>query len=226
MLNAELPAFGIWHSSFVIRHSSFAIPMPSPLLLPVLLFSTLAYQPATAPATVMTLDVDATDAPLKILHATMTMAAKPGPATLFYPKWIPGEHMPSGPIANLTGLHIFADGKELDWRRDLVEMNAFGITVPIGAKNLTAKYDYVVPTGGGAFGSTPSTNATIAVINSAPGRLSPTGRNPDAIQGKARLKSPAAWKHGGSLDVDSGDGTTSRYSPTSLAGRDRHPVLL
>ena len=66
--------------------------------------------------------------------------------TLFYPKWIPGEHMPSGPIANLTGLHIFADGTELDWRRDLVEMNAFAFTVPAGAKTLTAKYDYVVPT--------------------------------------------------------------------------------
>ena len=93
----------------------------------------------------MTLDVDATDAPMKILHATLSMPARPGAMTLFYPKWIPGEHMPSGPIANLTGLHIFADGSELDWRRDLVEMNAFAVTVPAGAKTLTAKYDYVVP---------------------------------------------------------------------------------
>jgi hypothetical protein len=43
--------------------------------------------------------------------------------------------MPSGPVANLTGLHIFADGKEIDWRR------------------------------GGAFGSTAPANAKIAVIN-------------------------------------------------------------
>src|SRR5258708_14546358 len=213
MLNAELPAFGIWHSSFVIRHSSFAIPMPSPLLLPVLLFSTLAYQPATAPATVMTLDVDATDAPLKILHATMTMAAKPGPATLFYPKWIPGEHMPSGPIANPTGLHIFADGQELDWRRDLVEMNAFGITVPVGAKNLTAKYDYVVPTGGGAFGSTASTNAKIAVINWYTVGLYPMGANPDSIQVTATLKSPAGWKHGGALRGHSAGAATPPHTP-------------
>ena len=130
----------------------------------------------------MTLDVDATDAPLKILHATMTMAAKPGPLTLFYPKWIPGEHMPSGPIANLTGLHVFADGKELEWRRDLVEMNAFAIAVPAGAKTLTAKYDYVVPTSGGAFGSTASTNAKIAVINWYTVGLYPMGENPDLIQ--------------------------------------------
>ena len=93
----------------------------------------------------MTLDVDATDAPMKVLHATLSLAARPGAMTLFYPKWIPGEHMPSGPIANLTGLHVFADGTEIAWRRDLVEMNAFAFTVPAGAAKLTAKYDYVVP---------------------------------------------------------------------------------
>ena len=85
--------------------------------------------------TAMTLDVDATDAPMKILHATLSMPARPGAMTLFYPKWIPGEHMPSGPIANLTGLHVFADGTEIDWRRDLVEMNAFAFTVPAGARD-------------------------------------------------------------------------------------------
>ena len=124
------------------------------LFLSAFFLSSTGAQPAPAASIAMTLDVDATDAPLKILHATMTMAGEAGPMTLFYPKWIPGEHMPSGPIANLTGLHVFADGKELDWRRDLVEMNAFAMTVPAGAKTLTAKYDYVVPTSGGAFGST------------------------------------------------------------------------
>src|SRR5262245_28712737 len=119
-----------------------------------------APQPSQAPqasaprtGTQMTLDVDATDAPRRILHATLTMPARPGRMTLFYAKWIPGEHMASGPIANLTGLHVFADGTEVSWRRDLVEMNAFAVEVPAGARTLTAKYDYVVPTGGGAVGS-------------------------------------------------------------------------
>src|SRR5882724_2163538 len=115
--------------------------MPSiAILFAAFLFSSFATQPPPPPPIAMTLDVDATDAPLKLLHATMTMAARPGAMTLFYPKWIPGEHMPSGPIANLTGLHVFADGKELDWRRDLVEVNAFAIRVPPGAKTITAKY--------------------------------------------------------------------------------------
>jgi predicted metalloprotease with PDZ domain len=196
------------------------------LLVTTLLLNAIAGQPAPVPPIAMSLDVDATDAPLKILHATMTMTAKPGPATLFYPKWIPGEHMPSGPIANLTGLHIFADGKELDWRRDLVEMNAFAITVPTGAKTLTAKYDYVVPTSGGAFGSTASTNAKIAVINWYTVGLYPMGENPDVIQVKATLKAPAGWKHGGALEVDAVDGTTIRYKPTPLSTLNDNPVLL
>src|SRR4051794_17343094 len=76
----------------------------------------------------MTLNVDASQARLKILHASLSMPARSGPLTLLYPKWIPGEHMASGPIWNLTGLHIFADGAELAWRRDLVEMTAFHVT--------------------------------------------------------------------------------------------------
>jgi hypothetical protein len=154
----------------------------------------------------MTLDVDASDAPLKILHATMSMPAKAGPLTLFYPKWIPGEHMPSGPIWNLTGLHLFADGKEIAWRRDRVEVNAFHLSVPAGAKTIRAKYDYVVPSSGGSFGAGASTNAKCAVINWYTVGLYPMGENPDAITVTASLKAPSGWKHGGSLDVASTEG--------------------
>jgi len=195
----------------------------------LLAISLLTFPPQSSPVA-MTLDVDATDAPLKILHATATMPARAGAMTLFYPKWIPGEHMPSGPIANLTGLHVFADGKELEWRRDLVEMYAFAVTVPAGARTLTAKYDYAVPTGGGAFGSTASSNAKIAVINWYTVGLYPMGESPAAITVTATLKAPAGWKHGGSLDVDrvidQPGGTTIHYAPTSLEMLNDHPVLL
>src|SRR3954469_9460956 len=114
----------------------------------ILLALSLFLTPSQSDPVAMTLDVDATDAPLKILHATATMPARPGAMTLFYPKWIPGEHMPSGPIATLTGLPDVGDGRELGWRRDLGEMPAFALTVPADARTLTAKYDYVVRTGG------------------------------------------------------------------------------
>jgi predicted metalloprotease with PDZ domain len=201
-------------------------PAGTAVLVLILTVSLTGSQAPGARAFAMTLDVDATDAPLKILHATMTMPARPGAMTLFYPKWIPGEHMPSGPIANLTGLHVFADGAEVPWRRDLVEMNALGINVPAGARTLTAKYDYVVPFAGGAFGSLPSTNAKIAVINWYTVGLYPMGDDPSAITVTPTLKAPAGWKHGGSLDVAAIDGNTIRYAPTSLEMLNDHPVLL
>jgi hypothetical protein len=59
---------------------------------------------AFAQETPIKLEVDATDAPRKILHAHLQFPVHPGPVTLLYPKWIPGEHEPDGPITDLSGL--------------------------------------------------------------------------------------------------------------------------
>src|ERR1017187_535848 len=64
------------------------------------------------------LKVDATDAARRLFHVRMSMPAKPGAMTLLYPEWIPGEHGPTGPIANLVDLKIQAAGKSVSWRRD------------------------------------------------------------------------------------------------------------
>src|ERR1017187_7303332 len=58
--------------------------------------------PAFADTAPVKLDVDATDAPRNLLHARLHIPASPGKLTLFYPKWIPGEHSPSGPVNDLT----------------------------------------------------------------------------------------------------------------------------
>jgi predicted metalloprotease with PDZ domain len=107
-----------------------------------------------------------------------------------------------------------------------VEMNALAFTVPAGATTLSAKYDYTVPVSGGAFGSLPSTNAKIAVINWNTVVLYPAGESPAAITVTASLKAPVGWKNGGALDVASVDGTTIKYAPVSLESLIDHPVLL
>src|SRR5919197_947011 len=76
------------------------------------------------------LSVDATEAPRRLLHARLVIPAPPGPLTLYYPKWIQGEHMPNGPINDLSGLKIQADGKPIAWKRDDVDLYAFHCTVP------------------------------------------------------------------------------------------------
>src|SRR5262249_23196905 len=80
-------------------------------------------------ATPIVLQVYATDAARRILHAHLQIPVQPGPLTLYYPKWIPGDHAPSAPITNLTGLQFQSGGKDLTWRRDPVDMNSFHLTV-------------------------------------------------------------------------------------------------
>ena len=77
---------------------------------------------ATPAAPHITIALDATDAPRKIFHAQLTIPATAGTLTLYYPKWIPGEHAPSGPVVDLAGLKFTGNGQFLKWRRDLAEI--------------------------------------------------------------------------------------------------------
>src|SRR5579863_9338168 len=98
----------------------------------------------------ISLTVDATKTQQKLLHAHLTIPVKPGPLTLYYPKWIPGEHGPEGPIANLTGLKFEADGKTIPWKRDLLDVFTFHLDIPSGVSQLEAKYDFIEPDGNSA----------------------------------------------------------------------------
>ena len=100
-----------------------------------------------------TLAVDATEAPRNMLHARETISVQPGPLTLFYPKWIPGEHGPTGPITDLVGLTIAAGGAPLPWHRDLVEMHAFHSRCPRARARLEVAFDFVLPPTADGFSS-------------------------------------------------------------------------
>ncbi len=101
------------------------------------------------PAPRIALSLDATEAPRKIFHARLTIPAAPGTLTLYYPKWIPGEHGPTGPVQDLTGLAFTAKGQTLKWRRDLVDNWAFHVEVPAGVSSIEAALDFVSPARGG-----------------------------------------------------------------------------
>src|SRR5208282_2868969 len=111
--------------------------------LAIVLSSSFSLFAANAPA--VTLSVVALEAPQKIFHAQLRIPAKPGTLTLCYPKWIPGEHGPTGPIADLTGLKFTASGKTLKWRRDLQEGFEFHVEVPAGENEVVANLDYASP---------------------------------------------------------------------------------
>ena len=91
----------------------------------------------------MSVDVDAAHAPTNVLHVHERIPVAPGPLVLAYPKWVPGEHMPSGPIVNLAGLDITAGAQRVDWERDLLDPYAFHVDVPAGAPTLDVRFDFL-----------------------------------------------------------------------------------
>src|SRR5205823_14162054 len=91
--------------------------------------------------------VDATQAARKIFHVKMTVPASAGSMTFYYPEWIPGEHGPTGPIQDLTGLFFTANGKQLTWRRDLLDGWTFHVEVPQGVSNIDVVFDFASPAG-------------------------------------------------------------------------------
>ncbi len=180
---------------------------------------------ASPPATAITLSVDATEAPRKLFHAHMTIPVSPGPLTLVYPKWIPGEHGPTGPIINLAGLKLTAGGKTIPWRRDDVDMYAFHLEVPAGATELDVALDFLSPTFAGGFTAGASTTSHLAIVTWNQLLLYPEGSNISDVTFKATLNLPAGWKFGTSLPVASQSAGKVSFAPASLERLVDSPVL-
>lgn len=99
------------------------------------------------PGGTMKLHIDATDITRGAYRVTQTVPVAPGTKrlTLMLPQWLPGNHGPRGPMAELVDIHFFAGDQKLSWKRDPVEVYAFHIDVPAGAKDVTAKYIHTSP---------------------------------------------------------------------------------
>lgn len=171
------------------------------------------------------LDVDSTRAPQKILHAHLTIPAKPGPLTLAYPEWIPGEHQPSGPLIEMAGLKITANGKTLPWRRDLVDMYALHLDVPSGATSLDVNFDFLLSPNTDGFSAGASATAFLDVVNWNQLVLYPKDEDAANINTVPTLKLPAGWKFGTALPVAKQDGDTIYFSPVSLETLIDSPVI-
>ena len=181
--------------------------------------------PRPAPGGTITISVDATDAPRKILHAKLTVPARPGPLTLLYPKWIPGEHGPTGPIINLAGLKLWAGGKPITWQRDSVNMYAFRCVVPAGASAVDVELDFLSPASTDGFSGGASATAQLADISWNQLLLYPQGPTSDSLTYAARLRLPPGWKYGTALPVASESGGTVEFKPVSLTTLVDSPII-
>jgi predicted metalloprotease with PDZ domain len=181
----------------------------------------------SAGAAPIVMRVDATNAPSNVFHAHMTIPATPGATTLYYPKWIPGEHSPTGPLVGLTGLKITANGAPVTWQRDAVEMFAFHVDVPAGASALEVDLDYLAFAGGAIFTSGASSSPKLAVLSWNTVVLYPGGAPSDSIQYQASLRIPAGWKYATAMETRSGSAADEIvFEPVSLTTLVDSPVQL
>jgi predicted metalloprotease with PDZ domain len=175
----------------------------------------------------VTIFVDATSAPRKIFHAKLKIPATAGDLTLYYPKWIPGEHAPDGPVIDLAGLKFTAGGKTLKWRRDLLDGFTIHVDVPAGETEVNAELDFLSPaTFEGGFSAGSSATDKMAVISWNQVLLYPKGWKSDDLTYVATLKLPANWKYGTPLPIASTAGETQiTFKPASLTTLIDSPVI-
>ncbi len=189
----------------------------------ILVFSLPGSAARAASGQTVQITVDLTDAPRNIFHSSLTLPATPGEMTLVYPKWIPGNHRPSGPIANVAGLHFRAGNQELAWHRDPIEMYSFHVTVPSGVKEIQAAFDLISTDSAGAGGVAASSN--LLDLNWNQVVLYPDGLASDTVEFAPSVKLPAGWKFGTALTTASKTGDEVTFRPVSLTTLVDSPLI-
>lgn len=200
----------------------------SPLLLVFVVITSAFMAASTSAAPHINIALDASDAPRKIFHAELTIPASPGTLTLYYPKWIPGEHAPSGPVVDLAGLKFTARGEFLKWRRALDDNWTIQVEVPAGVQEVHATLDYLSPARSdqSLFSAGASATQKMAVISWNQVLLYPKGWTTDQITYSASVRLPEGWKFGTPLPVASQSGGEIHFGPVSLYTLVDSPVII
>jgi predicted metalloprotease with PDZ domain len=187
----------------------------------------LAAASLAAGARPIELAVDATDAPRGIFHSRLVIPAAPGELTLAYPKWVQGEHAPSGPVMQVAGFTVSAGGHALAWRRDPLDMFLVRVEVPAGAPEVEATLDYLSPpeSFGGDYGESPNATPHLLIVDWHDLLVYPRGAAATEIPVRATLRLPAGWEMETALAVAGRSGGEVSFAPASLYTLIDSPVL-
>ncbi len=183
-----------------------------PVFLLVLSTSTAAQQ-----RQVISLRVDTTDVGRKLIHSEMEIPVTPGALTLVFPKWIPGEHTPSGPLNNVVWMKFSAGGQPVSWTRDPVDMFAFHLQIPPGAQKLDVALDCALrPHEATPFLFYLFWNAVL---------LYPQGVNTDDVDIQGEILLPSGWKYACAMPGAALAGGTVQFPVVSLTTLVDSPLL-
>lgn len=172
----------------------------------------------------ITLTIDATDLDRHIFtgHEVIPVAAS-GDLVLLFPKWLPGDHSPTGELDKFASLVVKAGGRPLAWVRDPVDVYAFHVPVPQGAASLALDFQYLSPAEP-KEGRVVMTSAMLSLQwNNM--LLYPAGYFSRGITMDASMTLPAGWAFGSGLDVAGTQGATTHFKPVPLNTLVDNPVL-
>lgn len=168
--------------------------------------------------------VDLTDAPRNIYHARLQIPAHAGEMSLVFPKWIPGNHRPSGPIGALTGIRMQAAGQPVAWQRDPLEMYEFHVSVPAGVTTLEVSLDAITSQdSAGANG--PAASSNLLDLNWNAVVLYPKGVRSDDVTFAPSVTLPAGWKFGTALPGAQTNGDSVEFASVSLTTLVDSPLI-
>jgi len=168
-----------------------------------------------------------TDAPRKLYHAEIDLPVSEGPVALTTPQWIPGNHMPTGPADDITGVVFTAsvDGKTqtIPWRRDDVDLYQFHLNIPKGVTTLHAHLDCIV---------TARVSQKLAVLEWEKLLLYPAKIPVRDIPVQPSLIVPPGWGVGTALTAEGAAsypvpaaGSTTRFAVTNVEQLEDSPIL-
>jgi len=162
----------------------------------------------------LTLKVDLTDLDRRVFTVRESIPVKPGPLTLLYPEWLPGNHAPRGPIDALAGLTLMAADHRIEWTRDAVNVYAFHLDVPAGANRLDVQFQFASP----FLHEQGRTVVTPDIVGLQWNTvvLYPAGYYSSRISMLPSVVLPAGWAFASALDVDSRGGNQVSFRPTTL----------
>ncbi|MEA3106048.1 MAG: hypothetical protein QOI88_653 [Gammaproteobacteria bacterium] len=176
-------------------------------------------------APIATVDVDAREAPRGIERVHLVLPVKPGKVTLLYPKWLPGEHAPTGPIGGVSNLKFSANGQAIAWQRDTENMFAFHLTVPAGVSALDAVFEVDAVADAGYNNALRTSTESLAIVLWNQLVLYPAGVQSDDLRISASLRLPAGWHFGTALPRSQSAGDGAQFAPVSLTTLIDSPVI-
>jgi predicted metalloprotease with PDZ domain len=156
---------------------------------------------------------DVTDTAHALIRVHESIPVQPGPLTLLYPQWLPGNHAPRGPIDQLAGLVFSAGGQRVDWLRDPLDVYAFHVEVPPGADTLEA--DFQVATAVASDRGRVVFTPVMLNLQWNQALLYPAGHAAALINCDASVRLPEGWQAASALPAKVAGGLL-HYEPATL----------